>query len=182
VTGHLAAQAGSHPGLADRYLKVNHAGEHGAICIYTAQIHVARLTARSIVAELVEFREHERRHRSIFMAELTLRNRRRCRSYWLCGVGGYFLGFVTAICGRSAIAATTAAVEKVVLRHLKEQLTTLGSSDPQASAAIAAIIADEQEHHDRSDAQARAGRLWPKVITPIVTVSTEFVIWSGMRL
>ena len=169
-------------GLAERYLKVNHAGEHGAICIYTAQIHIARLTARSMVPELMEFRSHELRHRSIFLAELQRRNQPRCRSYWLCGAGGYFLGFVTAICGRSAIAATTAAVEKVVLRHLQQQLAALGSSDPKATAAISAIVLDEQEHHDRADTHAKAGWFWPKVISPIVTASTEFVIWSGMRL
>jgi ubiquinone biosynthesis monooxygenase Coq7 len=178
----LAVHPAVLPGLAERFLKVNHAGEHGAICIYTAQIHVARWTARSMVPELVEFRSHELRHRSIFLAELQRRNRPRCRSYWLCGAGGYLLGFVMAICGRSAIAATTAAVEKVVLRHLQQQLTALGTSDPQATVAISAIISDEQEHHDRADTHAKAGWFWPKVISPIVTASTEFVIWSGMRL
>jgi 3-demethoxyubiquinol 3-hydroxylase len=178
----LAAIPDASPGLANRYLKVNHAGEHGAICIYTAQIHIARLTAPSLVAELVEFRSHELRHRSIFLAELQRRNRARCRSYWLCGTGGYFLGLITAICGPSAIAATTAAVERVVLRHLKQQLVALGDSDPQASEAISAIVADEQHHHDRSEALAKTGWFWPKVISPVVTTSTEFVIWTGMRL
>jgi len=178
----VAVQPSAVPALADRYLKVNHAGEHGAICIYTAQIHVARWTSRSLVPELVEFRSHEVRHRSIFLAELRRRNRPRCRSYWLCGAGGYFLGFLTALCGRSAISATTAALERVVLRHLEQQLLSLGSSDPQASAAISAIISDEKEHHDRSAAHAKAGWFWPRVISPVVAVSTEFVIWSGMRL
>ena len=178
----LTAQPQVAPGLADRYLKVNHAGEHGAICIYTAQIHIARLTAPALVEELVEFRTHELRHRSIFLAELQRRGRPRCRSYWLCGTGGYFLGLITAICGRSAIAATTAAVEKVVLRHLQQQLAALGASDPRATSAISAIVEDEQHHHDRSEALAKTGWFWPKVIAPVVTVSTEFVIWSGMRL
>jgi ubiquinone biosynthesis monooxygenase Coq7 len=178
----VAAQSDLTPGLADRFLKVNHAGEHGAICIYTAQIHVARITAPALVAELREFRSHERRHRSIFMAELQRRGQRRCRSYWLCGAGGYLLGLITAICGRSAIAATTAAVERVVLRHLRQQLATLGTRDPMASEAISAIVEDEQQHHDRSAAIAKAGRFWPGIITPIVSASTEFVIWSGMRL
>jgi ubiquinone biosynthesis monooxygenase Coq7 len=178
----LAVQPNVVSGLADRYLKVNHAGEHGAICIYTAQIHIARLTAPAIVAELVEFRSHEVRHRSIFLAELQRRGRPRCRSYWLCGIGGYFLGLITAICGRSAIAATTAAVEKVVLRHLQQQLVALGTSDPLATVAITAIVAEEQEHHDRSEALAKAGKFWPKVVAPVVTASTEFVIWTGMRL
>ena len=178
----LAATPDASPGLANRYLKVNHAGEHGAICIYTAQIHVARITAPSLVAELVDFRSHELRHRSIFLAELERRNRPRCRSYWLCGVGGYSLGLITAICGRSAIAATTAAVEKVVLRYLQQQLVALGAGDPQATAEISAIVADEQHHHDRSEALAKTGWFWPKVISPVVAASTEFVIWTGMRL
>ncbi len=178
----LAVQPHLVPGLADRYLKVNHAGEHGAICIYTAQIHIARLAAPAIVAELVEFRSHEIRHRSIFLAELQRRGRPRCRSYWLCGVGGYILGLITAICGSSAIAATTAAVEKVVLRHLQQQLAALGVSDPLATAAITAIVTEEQQHHDRSEALAKAGWFWPKVWAPVVTASTEFVIWTGMRL
>jgi len=178
----LITQADAPLGLADRYLKVNHAGEHGAICIYTAQIHVARFMNRSLVGELIEFRSHEIRHRSIFLAELRRRNRARCRSYWLCGVGGYVLGLLTAVCGRSAIAATTAAVESVVLRHLREQLSKLGVSDPQASEAIATIIADEQQHHDRADSIAKTAWLWPGIVTPVVTASTEFVIWTGMRL
>jgi ubiquinone biosynthesis monooxygenase Coq7 len=178
----LAVEPRPVPGLADRYLKVNHAGEHGAICIYTAQIHIARLTTPAIVGELVEFRSHEIRHRSIFLAELQRRGRPRCRSYWLCGIGGYCLGLITAIFGRSAIAATTAAVEKVVLRHLQQQLDALGVSDPLATAAITAIVAEEQQHHDRSEELAKAGWFWPKVLAPVVTASTEFVIWTGMRL
>jgi len=35
--------------LGSRIIKVNHAGEHGAIYIYAGQILMARLTARSIV-------------------------------------------------------------------------------------------------------------------------------------
>ena len=161
---------------------MNHAGEHGAINIYSAQIAVARLTAQSLVSELREFRSHEERHREIFRAELVRRGRPRCRSYFLCGIGGYVLGLITGVMGRSAIAATTAAVEAVVLRHLQDQLVVLRGNDPEAIAAISAIISDEQQHHDRSVAHARAGGFWPKVITPVVAASTEAVIWMGMRL
>lgn len=115
------AQSVAAKSLGDRIIKVNHAGEHGAICIYSGQIHIARLTARSMVSELTEFRSHERRHRAIFGAELQRRGRSRCRSYWFCGVGGYVLGLITGVLGPSAIAATTVAVESVVLRHLEQK-------------------------------------------------------------
>lgn len=168
--------------LGGRILKVDHAGEHGAVNIYTGQIFVARWTAPDLVAELSEFLAHEKRHRAIFAAELERRGRRRCRSYFLCGLGGLVLGLVTGLLGRSAIAATTVAVERVVLRHLEEQVVTLRGNDPSAVEAISAIIDDERQHHDVSAARAKSGRFWPTVLTPVVSVATEFVIWTGMRL
>jgi ubiquinone biosynthesis monooxygenase Coq7 len=84
--------------------------------------------------------------------------------------------------GPSAIAATTVAVERVVLRHLEEQVDLLRTTDPSAVTAIAAIVAEEREHHDRSVVHARAGKFWPRVLMPLVSISTEAVIWVGMRV
>jgi ubiquinone biosynthesis monooxygenase Coq7 len=169
------------PGLAERILKVDHAGEHGAVCIYTGQIHVARVTSPRLVAELQEIRSHERRHRGVFANELRGRGVRRCRSYWLCGVGGYILGAFTALLGTRAIFATTVAVERVVLGHLEDQLEAL-RDDPAAVAAIASIIADEKQHHDGSLASLGETSLWSRLLMPVVSASTECVIWLGMRL
>jgi ubiquinone biosynthesis monooxygenase Coq7 len=168
--------------LGSRIIKVNHAGEHGAVCIYTGQILLARFTARDIVPTLVEFREHERGHRAIFQAELTRRGRPRCRSYYLCAAGGFVLGVVTGLCGRQAIAATTVAVESVVLRHLEQQLLQLAAVDEQASAAVRAILAEEQLHHDVSESQLSHKGVWGRLVSPVVTSATEAVIWLGMRL
>lgn len=176
------AQSAGPIDLGSRILKVNHAGEHGAINIYSGQILMARFTAPTMVEELQDFRAHEQRHRAIFGAELQRRGRRRCRSYLLCGVGGFVLGILTGLCGRNAIAATTVAVERVVLRHLEHQISVLGQRDPSAVAAIEAIIQDEKLHHDRSASHVHAHGLWYKVLSPIVATSTEAVIWLGMRL
>lgn len=177
VSRHMATDP-----LGDRIMKVNNAGEHGAVNIYRGQIVMARLTARHMVADLKECQAHEERHRSIFQAELTRRGRPRCRSYWLCALGGYVLGIVTGLFGTSAIAATTVAVETVVLRHLEEQIETLAERDRAAVAAISSIVADEKQHHDLHASHVRPHDFWPKVLTPIVSASTEAVIWMGMRL
>lgn len=180
----MGAATASRPAesFAERVLKVNHAGENGAVNIYAGQIAVARFTARGLVSELREFKSHEEGHRAIFLAELQRRNVRRCRSYMLCGGGGYLLGVVTALFGRTAIAATTVAVERVVLSHLRGQLRTLEGRDSEAVTAISRIVAEEQEHHDRSASHAAQGRFWPAVLSPVVAASTESVIWLGMRL
>lgn len=168
--------------LAGKVLKVDHAGEHGAVNIYRGQILVCRWTAPDLVPELREFQSHEERHRLIFTRELAARGIRRCHSYVLCGVGGYVLGVITALFGRSAVAATTCAVEQVVLRHLSQQLAYLESTDHGAFAAIRSIVDDEQSHHDRAALAVRQGAFWPRLIGPIVRISTETVIWLGMRL
>ena len=168
--------------LGDRILKVDHAGEHGAVNIYRAQILVSRITAPELTATLREFVAHERRHRALFWSRMQSRDVRRCRSYLLCGIGGYVLGLTTASLGRHAIAATTFAVESVVLGHLEEQLLVLKGSDPEAYATVLDIVAEERQHHDHGQRLMETGRFWPALITPVVRFSTETVIWLGMRL
>jgi 3-demethoxyubiquinol 3-hydroxylase len=168
--------------LGDRILKVDPAGEHGAVSIYTGQILMARWRAPDLCGELAEFRAHELGHRAISGAELAQRSVRRCRSYVLCGRGGLMLGLITGLCGRSAIAATTVALERVVLRHLEHQLEVLREADPVAARPIASIVAEERAHHDRSLLHVRAGSVWPRLLDPIVSASTEAVIRLGMKL
>lgn len=168
--------------LGDRIMKVDQAGEHGAVCIYRAQRWVAGWRAPDLVPELEEFLAHERRHRACFGAELERRGRRRCRSWLLCGLGGFVLGIVTGLAGRRAIAATTVAIETVVLRHMEEQIAVLEQNDPAAAAVLCDVIGDEREHHARSSLHLAPPGVWPTLIRPVVACSTEAVIWLGMRL
>jgi len=163
--------------FADRVLKVNHAGENGAIHIYTAQILIARITAPAMVLELSEFKAHEEKHREIFWLELQRRGVRRCRSYGLCALGGFSLGLITGLFGRRAIAATTAAVERVVLGHLEQQLLALNGKDDAAAAAIAKIVDEERQHLAQSESHLSTGLFWPKVLTPIVAVAAAVYLW-----
>jgi ubiquinone biosynthesis monooxygenase Coq7 len=164
----------------DRIMRVVHAGEHGAVQIYRGQRIGARWTAPELAATLADFQRHEMRHRAIFAAELARRGRRRCRSYWLCGIGGWALGLATGLLGKRAIAATTVAVERVVLRHLAEYRAALADVDAEAHAALGAILADEEAHHDAFD--PRPSGWLARLIDPIVAGATEAVIRMGMRL
>lgn len=167
--------------LANRILRVDHGGEHGAVHIYKAQAFICTWRAPDLVDELRAFRAHEERHRAIFAAELQKRGVRQGFGFRLCAVGGYVLGLVTGVIGRSAIAATTYAVERVVLRHLGEQLEFLRGEDSGAYAAVEAIVAEERLHHNSALANIDRDVFWPKVVVPVVTAATEFVIWVGMH-
>jgi ubiquinone biosynthesis monooxygenase Coq7 len=178
----IAARLNRGESLGDRVMKVDHAGEHGAVCIYLAQRWFARWRAPEMLRELDHFLAHEREHRARFAAELARRGRRRCRSYFWCGLGGLVLGAVTGLAGRGAIAATTVAIERVVLRHMHEQIEELAAADEEAVRTLREIIVEEQEHHDVSIAHLAPRGIWQKVIDPVVGASTHAVIWLGMRL
>jgi 3-demethoxyubiquinol 3-hydroxylase len=165
-----------------KIIKVNHAGEHGAVNIYAGQIAVARSRAKALLPELAEFKAHEERHRAVFLRELEQRGLARCRSYWMCAFGGYILGIITGLLGPQAIAVTTVAVERVVLRHLKRQLQDLGGEDVHAVAAISSILTEEQQHHDQSALYIRHQGALSGLLGSVVSGATESVIWIGMRL
>ena len=178
----LVARLNGGETLGDRVMKIDHAGEHGAVCIYRAQRWFARWRAPDMLAELDHFLAHERGHRARFGAELERRGQRRCRSYLWCGLGGFVLGSVTGLAGRQAIAATTVAIERVVLRHMQEQVRELDGVDEEAVRALRQIIQEEQEHHDLSAARLAPRGIWPRLLNPIVGASTHVVIWLGIRL
>jgi len=179
---HASIQTAVESQLPHRLIKVDHAGEHGAVNIYKAQAVVCRLTAPGLVPTLRAFRLHEERHRALFGRYLAEHGTRRCRSYHLCGAGGFMLGIITGLFGRSAVAATTVAVERVVLRHLRLQMIQLAPLDAQAHAAISAIVLEETEHHDTANLDLQQGSFWPSLIMPVVSAATEAVIWLGMKL
>src|SRR5262245_32069740 len=106
-----------------RIVRVNHAGEYGAIRIYRAQIAVARRLFPDVVPELTEMLQHEIRHCALFFAAMPARSSRPCRIMSLWSLGGSLLGFVTALMGRQTLWTCTAAVEAAVHRHLDDQLT-----------------------------------------------------------
>lgn len=162
-------------------IKVDHVGENGAVNIYRAQAMVARALIPNIVESLREFQAHEEQHRSIFAAHLRDRGIRRCVSYHAAGVGGFVLGFVTALMGRRAIYATTFAVEHVVLDHLEEQIEYLGSADPAACSCVQQIHDDEQEHHDSAHAEIGEHDRMTRMLIAIVQFCTNSVIRFGMR-
>jgi ubiquinone biosynthesis monooxygenase Coq7 len=129
-----------------RIVKVNHAGEYGAIRIYTAQIAVAARLCPDAVPALSRMLAHEREHCAAFQAAMPARDARPCRIMKLWSCGGWLLGFLMALLGRQGIWACTAAVEAAVHRHLDDQLRFLAERDRQLHQVIASIREEELSH------------------------------------
>src|SRR5262249_27920267 len=147
-----------------RIVRVNHAGEYGAIRIYRAQIGVARRLYPDAVADLSHMLEHEIRHCTVFSAAMPARNSRPCRLISLWSAGGSILGFRPALMGRQSIWPCTAAVEAAVHRHLDDQIGFLARRDGELHEAIRDIRAEELSHLCHAEAQLRPPNLYHRAL------------------
>ena len=164
-----------------RILRVDHAGEKGAIGIYTVQILVSRLLWPDCVPQLREMLSHERRHLQVFTAALKARQLRSCYALPLWSLGGYMLGLITALLGRRAIWSCTAAVEATVYRHIQAQKSFLAMHDHQALEAVASIEQDEKSHLDHALSQGGEPMGSGRFVWFVVANATAVAIWLSER-
>lgn len=160
-------------------LRVDHAGEYGAVCIYRAQLWFAKLGAPDLAPALERILEDEVSHREAFEREMLARNITPCRTLAFWGLGGSLLGLVTGALGRNAIFVCTGAVERRVHKHLNDRVEWLQPRDDQLAKMIDAIQFEELEHlrfAEEHSARARR-RIWARVLDALVAAATESLIW-----
>ncbi len=156
-------------------LRVNHAGEYGAIRIYRAQAALCRDPAiRAFVRGTVE---DESRHLRTFRDLMRHRAVQPCGALPIWGIGGTVLGGLTGLAGPRGVLLCTIAVERCVHAHLQDQVRWL-ITGPEA-VAIAGIMAEEAAHAD--DAQARLGPLarMDTIWLRLIAVITFAMIWAS---
>ena len=129
-----------------RMLRVDQAGEYGAVRIYAGQLAVMGNRAPH-AGEVAAMAAQEADHRARFDALIARRGVRPTALQPLWSVAGYALGAATALIGPEAAMACTAAIETEIERHYTEQLEELGDSDPELAAIVAEFRDDEREHH-----------------------------------
>jgi ubiquinone biosynthesis monooxygenase Coq7 len=134
---------------ADRaaMLRVDQAGEYGAVRIYAGQLAVLG-DRHPMSRDIARMATQEERHRARFDAMLAARGVRPTALQPLWHVAGFALGAATALLGPEAAMACTAAIETEIDDHYGRQLESLGESDPDLSTAIAEFRAEEVEHKE----------------------------------
>jgi ubiquinone biosynthesis monooxygenase Coq7 len=167
--------------LIRRILRVNHAGEHGAIAIYSAQIGLARRFSSSLLSWLDATLLHEQRHRELFQNSMPERHAKPCRALFVWSVGGMLLGTATALLGQFGIVVCTAAVERIVHRHLVEQISYLESHDEALAQTVRDILKDEDAHLAFAEERHNPQSLFARLLSAIVSAATELLIWISTR-
>lgn len=133
-------------------LRVDHAGELGAVHIYRGQRAVmeGRAGREALAQDLAEMEGHEAVHLARFDALLTQRRVRPTVMAPLWRLAGYTLGVGTALMGEKAAHACTEAVESVIGQHYDDQVRELSDREPELAAELARFRDEEMAHHDHA--------------------------------
>lgn len=129
-------------------IRVDHAGEYGAVRIYEGQLAVLGAKKSEAVNAIRHMAEQEQRHLKTFDALINERRVRPTALEPVWRVAGFALGAVTALMGEKAAMACTAAVEEVIDQHYAAQVARLGDKDPELKHTVEAFRVDESAHRD----------------------------------
>ncbi len=146
-----------HPGPRDgrvaEMLRVDHAGEYGAVQIYRGQRAVFdRITGKEEISSLLEEMEAgEAEHLQTFDQLLLERGVRPTLLSPLWNAAGFALGAGTALMGEKAAMACTAAVEEVIEKHYAEQAEELERTDPDLAETVRRFRNDELQHKSTAE-------------------------------
>jgi ubiquinone biosynthesis monooxygenase Coq7 len=131
-------------------LRVDHAGDLGAVHIYRGQRAVlgGAPGRERIAGQLEEMEAHEARHLARFETLLAERGVRPTLLTPLWRLAGFALGAGTALMGEKAAHACTEAVETVIGEHYANQVRELSQSQPALAAELSEFQAEELAHRD----------------------------------
>jgi len=133
-------------------LRVDHAGELGAVSIYRGQQAVFGSARRDmpIAEQLGEMQAHEAAHLEAFDKLLTERRVRPTLLAPLWRMAGFALGAGTALLGEKAAHACTEAVESVIEQHYADQIEELRVREPKLADDLVRYRDDELAHRDQA--------------------------------
>jgi ubiquinone biosynthesis monooxygenase Coq7 len=134
----------------EEMIRVDHAGEFGAVQIYRGQLAVfERIGAKSHAARLIAGMEAgEQEHLRTFDRLIAERRVRPTAMAPVWRMAGFGLGAVTALMGERAAHACTEAVEDVIEAHYQRQSERLGRNDPELKHTIDKFRAEEAAHKE----------------------------------
>ena len=134
----------------EEFIRVDHAGERGAIKIYEGQLLALNTIVKNddLKQTISEMKKHEQEHSNFFEDEIEKRNIKPTKFLPLWDLLGLGLGFGSTILGKKAAMLCTASVEEVIDEHYKSQINQIELDEKNLKEKIIKFRQDELEHKD----------------------------------
>ena len=136
--------------ILEEIIRVDHAGERGAIKIYEGQLLALKTLRKDEILEstIEEMKQQECEHLKYFEEEIQLRKIKPTYLLPLWDLMGVSLGFGSVLLGRKASMLCTASVEEVIDKHYSDQIKKLGIDEKNLKNKIEKFRNDEINHKD----------------------------------
>lgn len=167
--------------LLERIIRVDQAGEYGAVRIYQGQRAVLGKNPRC--AELLRHMEEQELHHLDSFNKLAAQRRVRPTILTpLWHLAGFALGAGTALLGEKAAMACTVAVEEVIDGHYAEQAKQLGEDEADLLKTVEEFRAEEIEHRNIGLANGAEQAVGYPLLSMAIKTGSRLAIWLSERI
>jgi len=169
--------------LIERIIRVDQAGEYGAVRIYEGQLSVlGKSNSAPVISHMLE---QEVAHLDTFSKMLGKRRVRPTALLPLWHLAGFALGAGTALLGEKAAMACTVAVEEVIDEHYAgqvEKLKAMGGDEQELQKTCEKFRLEELEHRDTALEHGAEQAPGYEGLSALVKTGSRLAIWLSERV
>ena len=168
----------------EEIIRVDHAGELGAIKIYEAQLLALKTIKQDngLKDKIEEMKEKEKEHLEYFEKEI---QKRKIKPTYLLPVWdlmGVTIGFGTALLGKKAAMLCTASVEEVIDGHYQNQIKKLGNDEKDLKEKIEKFKVDEVDHKNMANESGATYKGLYSIMDKIIQTGSRIAITISEKI
>ncbi len=162
----------------EEFIRVDHAGERGAIKIYEGQLLALNTVCKDekLKETIKTMKLHEKEHLDFFEQEIKKRNINPTKFLPLWDLLGIGLGFGSTLLGKKAAMLCTASVEEVIDEHYQNQIDQISNDEKKLKEKIIKFREDELNHKDIAYQEGATKNGIYSVLDKVIKVGSKVAI------
>ena len=162
----------------EEFIRVDHAGERGAVKIYEGQLLALNTLVKdeALKKTIEEMKVHEKEHCDFFEKEIKKRKIKPTKFLPLWDLLGVGLGFGSTLLGKKAAMLCTASVEEVIDKHYLDQINQLGPEEEELKKKITKFRQDELDHKDIAYEEGATKKGFYAIMDRIIKTGSKLAI------
>ena len=162
----------------EEFIRVDHAGERGAIKIYEGQLLALNTIIKNdeLKKKIEQMQIHELEHCNYFENEIRKRNIEPTKFLPLWDLLGVGIGFGSTLMGKKAAMLCTASVEEVIDEHYQNQISQLENDEKELKNKIIKFREDELHHKDIAYKEGATKKGFYSIMDKVIKTGSKIAI------
>jgi len=168
----------------EEIIRVDHAGERGAIKIYEGQLLALKTIKQDddLKDKIEKMKAQEKEHLEYFEKEIQKRKIKPTYFLPLWDLMSVSLGFGTALLGKKAAMLCTASVEEVIENHYQNQLKKIGDDEKDLKEKIKKFKKDETSHKNTAYDSGATNKGLYSIMDKIIQTGSRIAITISEKI